>query len=254
MADSDSAEVADVGVEVVLGRRPDPVVAVAVVQGGQVPVQDLVLAGLAVELAGQHRLAHLADQVAVAARERQLHVLLGDGGTALDGPLVADVGDGGPHRAPDVDATVLVEVAVLIGDDRLLEDRGDGVLRHRHVLVVLLQGGDDPAVAVVDGRGLEHRVGLGDRDGGRQRQEDQPRQHGGHHHDRHPHHGDDAEEHGGEQIPQDPPEQGHDARSFARPGHASVPTSTRPSASRTGNVASPGRRPRMVRWSPLARS
>ena len=169
---------ADRDVEVVFGGGADPVVAVAEVDHGQVAVENLVLAGLAVELAGQDGLADLADQGALLVGEGQLDVLLGDGRAALQRPVVADVVPEGPQGAAQVDAAVVVEVAVLVGDHRLLEHLGDLGLGDRDVAVVLLQGGDLMAVSVVEDRRQDGRVGLRDRDGRRQRQEDQAGQDG----------------------------------------------------------------------------
>src|SRR3546814_19546738 len=89
--------------EVGLGRGSDAVGALAEVDDRQVLEEDLVLVDLAVELGGEDRLAHLALDRLLAARDRVLHQLLGDRRPALAELAVADVGPQRPQRAPHVD-------------------------------------------------------------------------------------------------------------------------------------------------------
>ena len=99
--------------EVGLGGGAHAVGALAQVDALQVLEQDLVLGRAPVELAGQHQLADLAHERALLARVGVLHVLLGDRRAALDEARAAHVGQKGPGAAPQVDSTVVVEVAVL---------------------------------------------------------------------------------------------------------------------------------------------
>ena len=62
-----------------------------------------------------------------------------------------EVGPEGATHAPDVDAAVLVEAAVLDGHDRLLDPRGDLIARDEHAALAAAEDGEDRvAVGGVD--------------------------------------------------------------------------------------------------------
>jgi hypothetical protein len=157
------------------------VAAVTEEDGVQVLEQDLVLGAGPVQPAGQNGFLDLAREVPPAVGIGQLHVLLGDGRSTLDRLRTAQVGHQGPETAPDVDAPVVVEVAVLDGHHRFLEHGGNVLLGDRDALVELVEGGDQVAVAVIDLAGRDGRDGLRRGDGGRQRQEDQDAEDGDDH-------------------------------------------------------------------------
>src|SRR3546814_1128001 len=93
-------------------------------------------------LCGDYRLAHLALDRLLAARDRVLHQLLGDRRPALAELAVADVGPQRPQRAPHVDPAVAVEATVLGRDDRLLQDLRDVLRRHRDAGLEALEHAD----------------------------------------------------------------------------------------------------------------
>ena len=156
-------ELGDVLVEVRLRGRLDAVGAAAVVDGVEVVLEDLVLGLLLGDLDRDQDLLGLAAQRLVAGQEVVLDVLLGDGRAALR----LATAQGHPRAARDSgrgDAGVLVEVAVLGGEVRLLHRLGH--LREGHRLAVDLADPVDLGLAVreVDDRrlGVGDIVGLGD--------------------------------------------------------------------------------------------
>ena len=148
-------ELGDVLVEVRLGRGLDAVGAAAVVDGVEVVGQDLGLGLLLVDLQRDDQLLALAGQGLVLGQEVVLDVLLGDRGATLGRPAL-DRGDEGATDAGGADALVLVEAAVLGGEQGVLHVHRH--LRQRHRLTVAVHLGDPVhlglAVAVVDDRGL----------------------------------------------------------------------------------------------------
>jgi hypothetical protein len=165
-------------VEVVLGGGPDAVVAVTEVDRRQVAVEDLTLAGLAVELTGEDGLPDLVEEGAPATRVGQLDVLLGDGAAALHDALVAHVGDEGPDDAAEIDTTFVVVADVLVGDDGLVEDGRDLRGRDGHAGGVAPERRDPLARRVVDDGRLDDRVAPGHRNRRRQRDVDERGQDG----------------------------------------------------------------------------
>src|SRR5581483_4701931 len=183
--------------------------------------EDVVLGELAVDLAGQDGLPHLAHDCALLVRVGVLHVLLGDGGPALHHRRAAQVGQQRTGATPEVDAAVAVEVAVLGSHHRVLQDLGDVLLVHRNVLLELPEDADLVAALVehvADPRGEQ---GLGSGDGGGQGREEERGQDG-------PGHG---EGDGGGRHH----EQGDGAQHRAHAGHpptsSGISTFTRPSSS-----------------------
>ncbi len=111
---------------------------------------------------------------------------------------------------------MVVEVAVLVRDDRLLEHLGDLGLGDGHIAVVLLQHRDLVAVAVVkDGR-QDRGIRLGDRYGRRQGQEDQRGEGGNGEGRRCADEGDDGQKQRTEDRLDDLPEQPHVRLSIAQ--------------------------------------
>ncbi len=206
-------ELVDGLAEVGLRRRSDPVAAVTEVDRREVAVEDLVLGGLAVELAGQDPLPHLSDERAGAAGVGVLDVLLGDGGSPLNRLLVAHVGHQGPQAAPNVDPAVLVEIAVLDRDHRLLQHVGNVRFADLEAQLDGAKGGDQIAVAVEDLGGHAGRRRLGLRDRRRKGQEEEGRQHRGGEDHRHAD-ADREEQHCGSQHDAQHTKH-HPARSFA---------------------------------------
>ncbi len=142
------------------GRGLDAVGAAPEVDGVDVALEDLPLVELALELDGDDRLPELAPQGGVGADVDVLDVLLGDRRPALGGALGPDVGPGGPGDADGIDAAVLEELAVLGGDDGVLDDGRHLVDAYREPVLLAVEGGQLGAGGVVDDRRLGLR-GLG---------------------------------------------------------------------------------------------
>src|SRR5262249_46688144 len=120
-----SVEPADWDVEIALGGRAYAVVAVAEVDERHVAVKDLVLACLTGQLTSKDGFVHLADEGALLVGIGELHVLLGDRGTALHRSAVADVRVDRPQGPTEIYAAVVVVIAILVGDDRFLQHLRD---------------------------------------------------------------------------------------------------------------------------------
>ena len=131
----------------------------------QVPLQDLVLGELALDLEREQRLADLAVERRVVADQAELHELLRDGGGALDRTVRFEVDGRGADDTLRIDARFVVEVAVLDRDHRLRQD-----LAHlRQGLVVSLIAGRVQVgkQRLVVGRIDQRVLGDGRRDVGR---------------------------------------------------------------------------------------
>ncbi len=163
-------ELACVDAEEVLGRGLDAVGAVAEVGGVQVALEDPVLRVLLLQGDREPQLAHLACVAVVGGgrdllggvgrvHQGQLHQLLGDRGAALRRAAGGLVGHEGPEGAADVEGTVLVEAGVLDRHDGLAHDLRD-VLQPHVQPVLVVDRGDDPALAVEDPRLLRQVLGL----------------------------------------------------------------------------------------------
>nr|WP_231977766.1 hypothetical protein [Streptomyces sp. TLI_053] len=148
-------EFGDVGAVVGAGGALDAVGAAAEVAGVEVAGEDLVLVALLVDLEGDKEFAALAFDGPALGEVVVLDVLLGDGGAALHA-LAGQGVPAGPDHALQVDAAVLVEGAVLGGDDGL--PGADGDLLDADVGAVDGPGAGDLGDAV----GVEVDVALGD--------------------------------------------------------------------------------------------
>jgi len=136
----------------------------------EVEVEDLLLGEAALELHGAHHLGQLVGKAAGRARLEQARHLHGQRRAAGD-----DAGMGcrlpcGPQQGAGVDAMMIVEALVLIGDEHGEEARvhvlcGDG---QAPVAVLRDEGAEQPAVAV----GHQRRIG----DAGTKRHGPQPPQ------------------------------------------------------------------------------
>ncbi len=141
---------------------------------------------------------NLPGDRAIAVRERVLHVLLRDRRAALHDLAALQVVDERSDRGGDVDPTVVIEVLVLRGDHGVLQHLRDVGLFDRDVGFELLVDADLVAIGVEDvtHTRLDTRPRLRQR--GRQRHEDQRREHHRHGHDRreqdHHHGGESASE------------------------------------------------------------
>ncbi len=144
--------------------------AVAEVGDVEVPLQDPVLGVLVLERDCVAQLAQLALVGVVGGglllfgcvgllQEGQLDHLLGDRRTALDDAVAGLVGDQRAQGALEVEGAVPVEAVVLDRDDRLDHGPGD-VLELDVDPVLVVQRGDQPAVAVEDPGLLGQRLGL----------------------------------------------------------------------------------------------
>jgi hypothetical protein len=103
---------------------------------------------------GQRGLAHLLEDRPVAlGLQGVLDELLGDGRSALDGLAAEDVLHERAADAPDVDAGVLVEAAILDGDDRVAHVQRDVAGVDDDAALVVGQDAERLAVRVD-----EHRV------------------------------------------------------------------------------------------------
>ena len=157
---------------VVLGRGGHAVGAVAEEALVEVQLQDLVLGQHLLDADGQHHLHQLAGVAVLRAQEPLPGHLLGDGAAAGHAALLpADDLPHGPGDAGGVDARVLVELAVLGGDEGLLDPGRNLVDLHRITPDLPVQA-HQPAVAGIDIEGflqLHVPQGLDVRDLGRDR-------------------------------------------------------------------------------------
>ena len=145
------------GPEVGLRRRFDPERLVAIKDGVEVHLEDLVLGVLTFELDGQHQLFRLAIETAArrtGAEEIVLDELLRDGAAALGSPLVHQVVNACRQHPDRVDGPVVVKVLVFNGDGGMPQVPGHlGEWDHgAPLLVTLFEQGR--AIAGVDPRGL----------------------------------------------------------------------------------------------------
>ena len=104
------------GVEVDLRRGRGAPCGVGEKDAVQIPLEDLVLRVLALDLEREQRLTHLAVERRVVADKAQLHQLLGDRRRALGVRVRPEVDDRGTHDALWVDSRLRVEVTVFDRD------------------------------------------------------------------------------------------------------------------------------------------
>jgi hypothetical protein len=83
----------------------------------EIELEDLVLGEPVLQPQGEDGFLELALVGAVGLEEQVLGQLLGDGRAALDDAAGLLVGDEGAHQADGIDAEVMLEAAVLDGDD-----------------------------------------------------------------------------------------------------------------------------------------
>src|SRR5438270_2750216 len=121
-------------------RRLDAVALAAVVDGGQVHLEDLVFRVAAVEVDRQGSLAQLALDGGGRVRpdEDLLDQLLADRAAALCQVMVRVISDRRPGDPTEIDAAVLIEGLVFDRDRRLADEGGD-----------VVEGDDDTMIAVV---------------------------------------------------------------------------------------------------------
>ena len=150
-------EPASRGPEVGLRRRLDPEGLIAIEDGVEVHLEDLVLGVLPLQLDRQHQLARLAIQTAARRTRTEKIVfdkLLRDGAAALRGALVHQVVNACGQHPDRVDGPVVVEVFVFDRDRRMAQVPRDLAERDHGppLLVALLEEGR--AIASVDAGGL----------------------------------------------------------------------------------------------------
>ena len=141
----------------------DAVGAVAVEDGVEVHVQDLVLGVRLLHLDGDVGLANLAAQRVLellVGEDRPAHELLRDRGAAALLAAAEHLAHGGTGDALGVNAVVLVEALVLGVDGALDDVVGDLVERHGATVLQVVRH-DLVAVGVVDARGLGDEEGVG---------------------------------------------------------------------------------------------
>jgi hypothetical protein len=174
-------------VEIALRRRLDAIGAGAEIDAVQIEGEDLLLGELHLQPDGQHQLLHLAAHVLVGGQEQVLGQLLGQGRAALNDPPGAHVRHHGPAHADRIEAGVIVEAAILDGDEggRHIVRQG-GQISWRGLLrtargdqdAVAVQIGDRRlAIDIIEGRGVR-QAARKDRE--EDDEEDQPphREHG----------------------------------------------------------------------------
>ena len=153
----------DVLVEVRLGGGFHPVGTVAEVHGVQVLQEDEILAVLVLQSGGVPDLLELSTRRALGVLDDgQLHVLLGDGRSALTDAARFEVGPCCSNDGLEVHAVVHVKPLVFDGDHGVTHQQGDFEQGSGTSSVLWRnEGGDRPTVA-----GHHHRrLGLlGDRD------------------------------------------------------------------------------------------
>ncbi len=105
--------------EIALRGLLDAVGAGAEIDAVEIELEDLGLGEFPFQPERQQHLLQLAVDRALLRQKQILRQLLGDGGAALAHAAVQDVGDERARDAEGVDAVVLVEAAVLDGDEGL---------------------------------------------------------------------------------------------------------------------------------------
>ena len=135
--------------EVRLGRGVDAVAALAEIDGVQVPGDDLVLVVLLLELQRLEYLDQLALDGDVVVAGEVLDELLGYRGAAEDVVRGGEHGGDGGQRAEPVHALVLIEAAVLDGDEGLHQIVGDVLQVHPDAVLPAGEGGQLLPFAVV---------------------------------------------------------------------------------------------------------
>ena len=109
--------------EVHPGGVGDAVGAGAQVDDIDVLLEDLLLAELTLDLAGQQRFLQLAPEGPVLAQEDRARQLLGDRARTLLHRALAEVAQARPQDADGIDAVVLVEAAILGRHERLADQQ-----------------------------------------------------------------------------------------------------------------------------------
>ena len=142
------------GAEVDACRRLRAVGPVAEVDGVEVPLEDLALRLLVLQLDGQRGLPQLAVHGASRVEQGVLDVLLRDRRAALDDLARAGVGPRGAQEGAQVDAAVVPEALVLDGDDGVLQGPGDVVEGHELAVLLGVERGHQGPVGGEDLRRL----------------------------------------------------------------------------------------------------
>ncbi len=150
-------------VEIVEGRRGNPVGTGAEIDLVQIQLEDPVLAEGLLDAEGEDRLLDLAGDRNFVGQQKIPGDLLGDGGSADRPAVLPDLGEVLHHRpahAHDVDAGMVVEILVLGGEEGL--DRPLRYRRDRHEDAALGRiFGQEPAVAGVHA-GHHRRLVVGE--------------------------------------------------------------------------------------------
>ena len=131
-----NVEFGGVDAEPHLGRGPDAIGASPEVDRVEVSLKDVLLVRLTFELDRQRCFFELANQGAVRRQERVLHVLLGDGGSALEHSLASHVGPQSTSNRDRVNAWVGKEVPILSCDHGVDQDRRHLVECQRHPVLL----------------------------------------------------------------------------------------------------------------------
>ena len=140
-------------IEVVLGRRLDPVGPVPQVDLVQIKIEYILLAEGLGDPIGQDGLLEFALVAALRGQEKGFGDLLGDGAAALDDLAGFDIFEKCPHNTDKIDAPVFVETRIFRRQEGFHEHVGHG-----------FQGQDDAALFVELGDflsviGIDHRNG-----------------------------------------------------------------------------------------------
>ncbi len=134
--------------EIGVRGRFDAVGARAEVDDVEIALEDLVLRVVALDLDGEQRLLHLARDRDLVGEEQPARELLRDRGRTLK-LLMREVRKRRAHDPADVDAVVVVEIVILVRDERVAHHDRDARDRNPDA-VLLVERGEQRSVARVD--------------------------------------------------------------------------------------------------------
>ena len=152
------AEFFGVFAEIALRGLLDAVGAGAEIDAVKIELEDLRLGEFALQPDREHRLLQLAVNGALLRQKKILRQLLRDGGGALGHAAVQDIGDERARDAVRIDAVMLIEAAVLDGDEGFRHVARQ-IFQGQHGAAVIAAGGERAAMHVDD---LDRGRPLGD--------------------------------------------------------------------------------------------
>ncbi len=143
------AHILGVFAEIALRGLLDAVGAGAEIDAVEIELEYLRLGEFALQPDREHRLLQLAMDGALLRQEKILRQLLRDGGGALRHAAVQDIGDERARDAVRIDAVMLVEAAILDGDESLRHVARQ-FLQRQHGAAAVAAGGKRAAMHVDD--------------------------------------------------------------------------------------------------------